>query len=61
MKSFPLGLAAGLLVLLAVGLIPLLNGMHVIAFSLPVLATIIINSLYVVTGLLLLYGGTQGF
>ncbi len=49
------------IVLLAVGLIPLLNSMGVLGFSLPVLATIIINSLYVVTGLLLLYGGTQGF
>ncbi len=49
------------LVLLAVGLIPLLNGMGVIGFSLPALAAIIMNILYVVTGALLLYGGTQGF
>ena len=49
------------IVLLAVGLIPLLNGMGIIEFALPSLATIVINSLYAVTGLLLLYGGTQGF
>ncbi len=49
------------LVLLAVGLIPLLNGMGVIGFSLPALAAVVVNVLYVVTGALLLYGGTQGF
>ncbi|MBI2145605.1 hypothetical protein HYU18_04775 [Candidatus Woesearchaeota archaeon] len=47
--------------LLAIGLVPLLNGMGVIGFALPAFATIVINSLYVVTGLLLIYGGTQGF
>ncbi len=49
------------LVLLAIGLIPLLNSMNVIGFSLPALAAIVVNVLYVVTGALLLYGGTQGF
>lgn len=48
-------------VLLAIGLIPLLNSFGVIGFSLPTLAAIIVNVLYVVTGALLLYGGTQGF
>ncbi|MBI2141388.1 hypothetical protein HYU16_03100 [Candidatus Woesearchaeota archaeon] len=49
------------LVLLAIGLIPLLNSMNIIGFTLPVLAAIIVNVLYIVTGALLLYGGTQGF
>lgn len=49
------------LVLLAVGLIPLLHGMGTIDFNIPDLAQIIMNALYVVTGGLLLYGGTQGF
>lgn len=49
------------LVLLAIGLIPLLHSMGTIGFTLPVLAETIINVLYVVTGSLLIYGGTQGF
>lgn len=49
------------LVLLAVGLIPLLHGMGTIGFNIPELAEIIVNVLYIVTGGLLLYGGTQGF
>ena len=49
------------LVLLAIGLIPLLNSFGVIGFNLPEFAAIIMNILYVVTGALVLYGGTQGF
>ncbi|MBI2580433.1 hypothetical protein HYV85_01355 [Candidatus Woesearchaeota archaeon] len=49
------------IVLLAIGLIPLLNSINVIGFGLPALAATIVNVLYVVTGALLLYGGTQGF
>ncbi|MBI2549877.1 hypothetical protein HYV83_01710 [Candidatus Woesearchaeota archaeon] len=49
------------LLLLAIGLIPLLNSMNVIGFGLPALAAVIVDVLYVVTGALLLYGGTQGF
>ena len=48
------------LVLLAVGLVPILHGMGVIGFNLPSLAAIIVNVLYVITGGLLVYGGTQG-
>lgn len=48
-------------VLLAIGLIPLLNSFGVIGFNLPEFAAIVLNILYVVTGALLLYGGTQGF
>ncbi|MBN2454206.1 hypothetical protein JXB11_01535 [Candidatus Woesearchaeota archaeon] len=47
-------------VALAFGLIPLLNSMGVIGFSLPAVGATIINALYVVIGCLLLYGGTQG-
>ena len=49
------------LVLLAVGLVPLLHSLGTIGFTLPELAAIVVNTLYVVTGFLLLYGGTQGF
>ena len=49
------------LVLLAVGLIPLLHSMGTIGFTLPELAAIVVNTLYIVTGFLLIYGGTQGF
>ena len=49
------------LVLLAVGLIPLLHSMGTIGFTLPELAAIVVDTLYVVTGFLLIYGGTQGF
>ena len=49
------------LVLLAIGLIPLLHSIGTIGFTLPQLAAVIVNVLYVVTGGLLLYGGTQGF
>ncbi|MBI2176464.1 hypothetical protein HYU40_03930 [Candidatus Woesearchaeota archaeon] len=49
------------LVLLAVGLIPLLHSFGVIGFTLPELAAVVINTLYIVTGFLLIYGGTQGF
>ncbi|MBI2143904.1 hypothetical protein HYU17_02005 [Candidatus Woesearchaeota archaeon] len=48
------------LALLAIGLIPLLNSLGVIGFNIPQLAQIIMNVLYVATGGLLLYGGTQG-
>ncbi len=49
------------LVLLAVGLIPLLHSFGAIGFGLPEFASIIIDTLYIVTGFLLIYGGTQGF
>ncbi len=49
------------LVLLAVGLVPLLHSFGAIGFTLPELAAIVVNTLYIVTGFLLLYGGTQGF
>ena len=49
------------LVLLAIGLVPLLHSIGTIAFTLPELAAIVVNTLYVVTGFLLIYGGTQGF
>lgn len=49
------------LVLLAIGLIPILHSMGTIGFTLPDLAETIVNVLYVVTGGLLIYGGTQGF
>jgi hypothetical protein len=49
----------GGLVLLAVGLIPLLNGMGVIGFGLPAFAEIVIQILFAVDGLLLLFGGMQ--
>lgn len=49
------------LVLLAVGLIPLLHSFGVIGFALPEFASIVIETLYIVTGFLLIYGGTQGF
>ncbi len=49
------------LVLLAVGLVPLLHSFGAIDFTLPELAAIVVNTLYIVTGFLLIYGGTQGF
>ncbi len=49
------------IVLLAIGFIPLLHSMGAIGFTLPTLAGTIVNVLYVVTGGLLIYGGTQGF
>ncbi len=49
------------LVLLAIGLIPLLHSMGTIGFALPEFAAIVVDTLYVVTGFLLIYGGTQGF
>ena len=51
----------GGLVLLAVGIIPILNSFGVIAFTIPVIAAIIQDILFIVFGALLLYGGTQGF
>ena len=49
------------LVLLAVGLVPLLNTLGVISFQLPSLVGIVSDVLYLATGGLLIYGGTQGF
>lgn len=49
------------LVLLAVGLIPLLHSFGTISFTLPEFAAVVVNTLYIVTGFLLIYGGTQGF
>ena len=45
----------------AIGLIPVLHSIGTISFQLPELAEIILNVLYILTGFLLLYGGTQGF
>lgn len=49
------------LVLLAIGLVPLLHSFGTISFTLPELAAVVVNTLYIVTGFLLIYGGTQGF
>ncbi len=49
------------LAMLAIGIIPILNSFGVIGFSIPPVADMIKNSLFVVVGALLLYGGTQGF
>jgi hypothetical protein len=54
--SYAVGLVA-----LALGLIPLLSSFGVIGFSLPALGETIINILFTIVGVLLLYGGTQGF
>jgi uncharacterized membrane protein len=48
------------IVLLAVGLVPLLNTFGVIGFGLPAFVGSLVNVLFVLTGVLLLYGGTQG-
>ncbi len=47
--------------IIALGIIPLLNTFGVIGFTLPSFGQIILDGLYLVVGLLLLYGGTQGF
>lgn len=47
--------------ILLLGLIPLLNSMGTIAFTLPLFGQTILDWLYLAVGLLLLYGGTQGF
>ena len=49
------------LVLLAIGSIPILNSFGVIGFGLPAFIDTINNILFLVVGLLLVYGGTQGF
>ncbi len=54
--SYILGLA-----ILLLGLIPLLNTFGVLGFTLPAIGQVIIDWLYLVVGLLLLYGGNQGF
>jgi len=51
----------GAVILLAFGIIPILYFFGVIGFNLPDLAAIIINVLFTVNGLLLLYGGTKQF
>lgn len=48
-------------VLLAFGLIPLLNSFGVIGFSLPGFAGILLDILLTLAGLFLLIGGVQGF
>ncbi len=48
------------LALLAIGLIPILYSMKAIGFTIPPLAETVMNVLYVITGVLLFYGGTQG-
>jgi|SRR3989338_3595772 len=47
------------LVLLAIGIIPILNNFGVIGFNLPEFADIIRHSLFIIVGVLLLYGGTK--
>ncbi len=49
------------LAMLALGVIPILNSMGAIGFTIPPIAETIRNILFAVVGLLLLYGGTQGF
>ena len=56
MTTFVVAVAIG-----AIGLIPVLHSIGTIGFQLPVLAETILNVLYILTGFLLLYGGTQGF
>ena len=51
----------GALILLAIGVIPILNSFGVIGFSLPELADILKNILFTVVGVLLLYGATKQF
>ena len=53
-------LIAGLIVLV-IGLIPLLHNFGWIAFTLPYIAEIINNGLFVVVGALLLYGAAKQF
>ena len=45
----------------AIGLIPVLHSIRMIGFGLPPLGEAILNVLYILTGFLLVYGGTQGF
>lgn len=47
--------------ILLLGLIPILNSMSIIGFTLPALGETILNWLYLIVGALLLFGGTQGF
>ena len=56
MTTFVVAVAIG-----ALGLIPVLHSMGAIGFQLPDVAETILNVLYILTGFLLLYGGTQGF
>ena len=51
----------GTLVLLAAGLIPILNEFGVIGFALPEFSGIIMNVMFTVAGVLLLYGTTKQF
>jgi hypothetical protein len=51
----------GGLVLLAVGIIPMLHSFGMIGFDIPVFAAVVQHVLFVVFGVLLIYGGTQGF
>ena len=56
MATFVVAVAIG-----AIGLIPVLHSLGTIGFQLPDFAETILNVLYILTGFLLLYGGTQGF
>ncbi len=47
--------------ILLLGLIPLLNTMGVVGFTLPALGQMILDWLYLIVGVMLLYGGTQGY
>lgn len=46
---------------LAIGIVPILNMLGLIEFSFGDIGTTIIFSLFTIDGLLLLFGGTQGF
>lgn len=48
-------------IVLAIGVIPILNGLGVVGFALPAFGETIIQVLFIIIGVLLLYGGTQGF
>lgn len=56
MATFIVAIVSG-----AIGLIPILYSLKIIGFPLPDMVGTILNVLYILTGFLLLYGGTQGF
>ena len=49
------------LLALALGLIPLLNSLGVVGFTLPGILSTVNDYLFTIVGFLLIYGGTQGF
>ncbi|MFH1182090.1 MAG: hypothetical protein V1702_03985 [Candidatus Woesearchaeota archaeon] len=46
---------------LAIGIVPILGALNVIAFSFGFIGTTIVYALFVIDGILLIFGGTQGF